>query len=152
GGWLMRFSQGLSRRANSVNPLGAECGDGAAAIAAAEPLYHAHGLPTIFRVPSIVDPALDRALAARGYSAEGESCVLYAAIGAVSAVADPAVQLLPRPDTGWLAAMAALQGHTAAQGATYRRIVDAIAIPARFALLEIDGAPAALAYGALHDG
>jgi len=65
GNWLMRFSAGLSRRANSVNPLRPEGVDLAAAITAAEALYRAQGQPTIFRVPSIVDPALDRELAAR---------------------------------------------------------------------------------------
>ena len=48
--------------------------------------------------------------------------------------------------------MARLQGHTLAHRAIYRRIVGAIAIPARFALLIVDGLPAALAYGAIHDG
>ncbi len=153
--WLLRFSAGLSRRANSVNPLGPECAGIAAAIAAAEALYRAQGLPTIFRVPSVVDAALDRELAARSYTSEGESCVLYGAIDALelgAAGADPAVRLLPSPEAEWLRAMARLQGHTAAQRAIYRRIVGAIAIPARFALLMVDGAPAALAYGAIHDG
>ena len=152
GGWLMRFAAGLSRRANSVNPLDPECAGIAAAIAAAEALYRAQGLPTIFRVPSIVDPALDRALAMRGYASEGESCVLYGAIDQLAAAADPAVRLLSSPEDEFLAAMAALQGHSRAQSEIYRRIVDAIALPARFALLAIDGTPAALAYGALHDG
>jgi len=152
GQWLLRFSAGLSRRANSVNPLRPECAGIAAAITAAEALYRAQGLPTIFRVPSIVDPALDRELRARGYTAEGESCVLYGAIDALVAAADPAVQLLRSPEAEWLRAMAGLQGHTPAQRAIYRRIVRAIAIPARFALLIVDGMPAALAYGAIHDG
>jgi N-acetylglutamate synthase len=160
GQWLMRFGEGLSRRANSVNPLRPECGDApmalgvamGAAIAAAEALYRAQGLPAIFRVPSIADPALDRELAARGYPSEGESCVLYGASDQVAAVADPGVQLLPSPEPRFLAAMAALQRHSPAQADTYRRIVGAIAIPARFALLAVDGRPAALAYGAVHDG
>src|SRR5436190_19733415 len=80
GNWLLRFSAGLSRRANSANPLRPECSDIAAAIMAAEALYRAHGLPTIFRVPSIVDPALDHEPAGRGYTSEGESCVLYGGI------------------------------------------------------------------------
>src|SRR5713101_7055348 len=152
GNWLLRFSAGLSRRANSVNPLRSDCPQIAAAITAAEALYRAQTLPTIFRVPSIADLALDRELAARGYTSEGESCVLYGAIGTVAAVPDPAVRLLRSPEAEWLTAMAALQGHTAAQSAIYRRIVGAIAIPARFALLMVDGVPAALAYGAVHDG
>jgi GNAT superfamily N-acetyltransferase len=152
--WLLRFSAGLSRRANSVNPLGAECAGITAAIAAGEALYRAHGLPTIFRVPSIADAALDRELAARSYTGEGESCVLYGAIDQLNlgAPADPAVRLLTAPEAEWLRAMARLQGQRAAQSAIYRRIVGAIAVPARFALLTVDGAPAALAYGAIHDG
>jgi len=151
-GWLLRFAEGLSRRANSLNPLGPECRDPAAALAVAERLYRAQGLPTIVRVPSIADPALDREAAERGYTREGESCVLYAGIGAVAAFADPGVELLSAPTAGWLAAMAKLQRHTRAQRGTYRRIVGAIAIPVRFALIRADGAPAALAYGAVHDG
>lgn len=152
GDWLLRFGDGLTRRANSANPLRAECAGIAAAIAAAEPLYRAQGQPTIFRVPSIVDAALDRDLAARRYTSEGESCVLYGAIDKLAAAADPAVTLWPSPEAEWLTAMAALQGHTQAQAAIYRRIVGAIAIPARFARLAIDGVPGALAYGAIHDG
>src|ERR1700693_1940552 len=152
GTWLMRFSEGFSRRANSVNPLRAEYHDLAAAIAAGPPLYHAQGLPTIFRVPSIVDPAVDHELTSLGYTAEGESCVLHGAIDSVAAAGDPEVRLHPNPNSEWLAAMAALQGHTNEQSAIYRRIVGAIAVPTRFALLAIDGEPAALAYAALHDG
>jgi ribosomal protein S18 acetylase RimI-like enzyme len=152
GTWLMRFSAGLSRRANSINPLRAEYHDLAAAIAAGPRLYRAQELPTIFRVPSIVDPAVDDGLAAHGYTAEGESCVLHGALDSLAAAADVEVQLHPGPTPEWLDAMAALQGHSAEQSAIYRRIVGAIAVPARFALLAIDGEPAALAYGALHDG
>jgi ribosomal protein S18 acetylase RimI-like enzyme len=152
GNWLFRFSEGLSRRANSVNPLHPQCGDTAVAIAAGEALYHTQGLPVIFRVSSIVDPALDLELAARGYTSEGDSCVLYGAIDGLAAALDPAVRLWPSPEAEWLAAMARLQGHTPAQGAIYRRIVGAVALPARFALLAEGGAPVGLAYGAVHDG
>ena len=48
GDWLLRFSAGLSRRANSVNPLRPDRADSAAAIEAAEALYRVQGLPTIF--------------------------------------------------------------------------------------------------------
>src|SRR5436190_13668485 len=82
GNWLLRFSAVLSRRANSANPLRRECSDIAAAIMAAEALYRAQRLPTIFRVPWLVEPALDLELAERGYGSEGESCVLYGAIDA----------------------------------------------------------------------
>lgn len=152
GDFLLRFAAGLSRRANSANPLCAEPREIAAAIDAAEQLYHLQQQPAIFRVPFIVGPELDARLDDRGYGREGETCVLYAPIERVAAASDPEVQLLASPTPEWLAAMARLQGHSAAHAATYRGMIGAIAIPARFALLELGGEPAALAYGALHDG
>jgi ribosomal protein S18 acetylase RimI-like enzyme len=152
GGWLLRFSKGVSRRGNSVNPLRPDASDIAAVIAKSEALYQGQGQSAIFRVPSMFDPALDRELAARDYTSEGETCVLYGAIGKLGAAAEPAVQLFSAPTEEWLAGMSALQGFDAAQRDTYRRVVGAIAIPLRFALLAPDGAPAALAFGALHDG
>lgn len=152
GDWVLRFADGVSRRANSANPLRAGPRDPAAAIAAAETLFPAHGLPAIFRVPAMVAPAIDARLAARGYTAEGETATLHAGLDVVAAAADPAVAIWPRPHPDWLRAMAALQGHTRERAETYRRIVELIAIPAAFGGLRQDGRLVALAYGAVHDG
>ena len=152
GDFLLRFARGVSRRANSANPLRAEPGDIARAIGVAERLYRAQTQATIFRVPSIVDPALDGELARRGYTAEGETCVIYAPIAEVAAASDPEIELLTAPEPEWLDAMSSLQGHSREHGAIYGRIVEAIAIPACFALLRMDGQAVALAYGAMHDG
>jgi ribosomal protein S18 acetylase RimI-like enzyme len=148
-GWLLRFSEGLTRRANSANPLPPVFD---ADVPACEALYHRFGLPTIFRVLSLIDPAVDARLAQAGYSAEGESWALYGAIEDVEAVRDPEVRLLDQPTPEWFAAMAALQGHSREQAATYRRIVGQLVIPAVFATVADAGEIAALAYGALHNG
>jgi GNAT superfamily N-acetyltransferase len=149
-GWLLRFSEGLSRRANSANPLQPDHAPPDAVIEAIEALYRRQGQPAIVRVPSFLT-AIDTPLMARGYTSEGESCVLYGEMNGVAAVVDPSVELSPHASTEWLAAMAALQGHSAAHRQTYRRIVRAIAVPAAFAGLRIDGRLAALAYGAVSD-
>src|SRR5690349_9221284 len=108
GGWLLRFSEGLTRRANSANALGAladidpsDC----------EALYRRLGQPAIFRVLTLLDPSIDEQLEGRGYTAEGETCVLYGHLDAVEAAADPQIQLLMKPSVEWFAAMAALQKH-----------------------------------------
>ena len=150
-GWVLRFSEGLTRRANSANPLRGPRATGNGLIAACEALYHRRQLPTIFRLPSIIDPDLDERLGALGYGLEGESCVRYGDLTAVEATSDPDVLLLPRPSREWFAAMVALQNHGAEPRRTYRRIVGAIAIPAAFAALAADGTFVALAYGAIHD-
>jgi GNAT superfamily N-acetyltransferase len=152
GGWVLRFSGGLTRRANSANPLGIERSDPAALIVSCEALYRHHRQPTIFRLPSLIGLGVDECLAARGYSDEGHSLVLYAGCGAIPAERDSAVRLLSRPTAEWFAAMAALQGHTNRQAQLYRRIVRALAVPAAFAVLVDDGGVGALAFGAIHRG
>ena len=151
-GWVLRFSGGLTRRANSANPLGIRGRDGDTLIASCEALYQNQRLPTIFRLPSIIDPGIDARLAAEDYSAEGLSLVLHADLAAVPLVQDPDVQLLSRPTPQWFAAMARLQRHTKKQVGLYRRIVGRLAIPAAFAMFSDDLGIAALAYGAIHDG
>ena len=151
-GWVLRFSEGLTRRANSANPLRADCSCTDALIPVCEALYRRQLLPTIFRVPSIIDPDLDDRLDALGYGREGESCVLYGDIDAVASARDPEVQLSAHPTEEWFRAMRELQNHSIEQSGIYRRIVGAIVIPAAFAALAIGGEFVALAYGALHNG
>jgi N-acetylglutamate synthase len=150
--WQLHFGEGLTRRANSANPLRPDYRASEAFVAACEALYRRQGQPAIFRLPSIIDAALDRRLAVLGYTGEGETLVRYGDIAGVEALSDPAVQLFQEPSAEWFAAMAALQGHTLEQRLTYRRIVAGLGVPAAFAMLSDDGEPAALAYGALHDG
>jgi N-acetylglutamate synthase len=152
GGWVLRFSGGLTRRANSANPLGIDRADADAVIAGCEAVYRYQRLPTIFRLPSIIAPQIDGRLEALGYGSEGRSLVLHGEIGSIPAVCDPEVRLLSRPTPEWLAAMAALQRQTKRQARLYRRIVGHLAIPAAFAALADDRGIAAMAYGAIHDG
>jgi GNAT superfamily N-acetyltransferase len=157
GDWLFRFSSGVRRTANSVTPLRAPNGDLTAVITAAATLYRGQNQPVIVRLPSFLDPAIDRELAARGYSAEGESCVIEGPLDPILASAAPfegpdAVRLFPRPEPEWLAAMARLQGQSSAFHAIYRRIVASVVLPAAYALLAAEGEPVALAYAVIHRG
>ena len=150
-GWVVRFSGGLTRRANSANALCHRPADGDAFVAAVEALYRRQRQPAIYRLTSLISGDIDRRLAARGYGAEGASLVLYREF-ASPPTRDPAIRLLPRPSPAWLGAMAALQPHTEKEAARYRRIVRAVTIPAAFAVL-CDGATggaAALAFAAVH--
>ncbi len=148
-GWLLRFSGGLTRRANSANPLGPVTHE---ARHDCEALYRRQGLPTIFRLLSLIDRSVEERLAAAGYTSEGDSCVLYGDIQGIETARDPDVWLLSQATPEWFAAMAALQNHTTEQAEAYRRIVGQLAIPAAFAALSIEGEIVALAYGAIHNG
>jgi len=151
-GWVLRFSEGLTRRANSANPLHGGIGDPDGVISACEGRYRAHGLPTFFRIPSILDSAMDQRLEGRGYSVEGKSAVMHADLRRVPSQSDAAAELAAAPGAEWLGAMSLLQRHTEKKSATYAKIVTSIANPAAFVGARNDGRLAALAYGAMHDG
>ncbi len=71
-GWGARFADGLTRRANSVNPLhGGATMDGPS-LQFFENLFRGHDLPLIIRMPWLLDPVVDRGLDQLGYQAEGE--------------------------------------------------------------------------------
>src|SRR5271154_5616545 len=76
-GWMIRLAEGQTRRTNSVNVIGQGRIALAEKIETCERLYRAHGLPPLFRIRSNDDPALARALEARGYRAEDETRTLY---------------------------------------------------------------------------
>jgi ribosomal protein S18 acetylase RimI-like enzyme len=150
GDWLLRFADGFTRRSNSANPRAARIADPAADIAACARHYRDAGRPPLFRIPTLVDRAVETQLDRLGYSAEGETLTLYGPLG--NGRHDAAVEIAASPDDDWLAAMSALQERAAREAAIYARLARAVAIPAGFARLRADGATIALAYAALHDG
>ncbi len=101
-GWVMRFADGHTKRANSINPVARGTGDLRTRIAAAEADYAAAGLPPVFRITPLAEPGLDDALAARGYAAFDESLVMTGPLP--HGDADPEVTIDADPiASGWLA-------------------------------------------------
>jgi ribosomal protein S18 acetylase RimI-like enzyme len=151
-GWLLRFSGGHTRRANSVNPLGAGTRP-LEKVALAEALYARAGLPTIFRIPSFAEAGLSAVLDARGYApVEDETRVVYRDL-ARDLPRDGGAELVESaPSAEWLAAHARCNGSGAAAQQGQRDILNALAIPAVFAGVRgAGGSLAALAFGAVHD-
>jgi len=151
GDWMLRTAPGISRRSNSLNPMHGRAADIDATLAAARPHFAAEGLPTLVRVLTLLDPSVDARLEERGFTAEGETTTLYGELDASAAPAGRDIVRLSRPDDAWFQGMHALQAHSDAQAAAYRRVVHAIAVPAAFLRLTVDGEDAALAFGAVHD-
>lgn len=152
-GWLLRLGGGETRRVNSVNVLGPGARPLAEKIAWCEAVYRAQGLEPCFRIRSTDDPALEEALVARGYEAEGETCTLLMPALPEAAPDRPGIQLTPRPSPAWRAAHAGFLGTAPAAIETRRRLLDRLVLPAAFAALrDPSGVIAAVAYGAVQDG
>src|SRR5438874_6950125 len=92
--WIIRFSEGLTRRANSVNAVRPDARATGASIQLFENLFRAQGLPLIIRVTSLLDASVDQGLEKLGFTAEGESCVIYAEMAEVESKIDRAVDVL----------------------------------------------------------
>jgi len=150
GGWCLRFSEGLTRRANSANPLQGEREDSEDFIAACEDRYKAEGLPTIFRLPSLIDPAINNRLKDLGYQSESASLALHADLSRFGTVADPNITFELRPSHEWFEAMIRMQHYNEQKAAIYRRIVSSITAPAVFAVARVDGQISSLAFGAIY--
>jgi N-acetylglutamate synthase len=139
-GWVMRFSKGYTRRANSVSPLYASTKDTAEKIRVCEQAYQAQGLPVIFKLTAAsCPPDLDARLAERGYQPDAYTSVQLLDLSRGEPAADAGVTLAPVETEEWQTAFARMSKVGAERQATHRQLLDAI-LPAKcFASLSQDG-------------
>ncbi|MEK5641887.1 hypothetical protein BK138_08755 [Paenibacillus rhizosphaerae] len=114
-GWLVRYADGYTKRANSVSPIYLNPGcDVEGSIAAAERFYRDAGQPVIFKMTPYVMPSdLDERLAGRGYVQVDLSSVRILDLQRETApAADPGLHVVfrDRLDTGWLEQMSLMNG------------------------------------------
>src|SRR5690349_16828946 len=114
-GWLLRHTPGVPRRrSNSALPPGPELRP-ERTLGPVEAFYRAAGLPVSIQVsPAERQPALDAALAARGYRREAPTLVLTAPVAGVGAgAAGPAGVLIDAAaGAAWLAVYQVTSGAT----------------------------------------
>lgn len=141
-GWLLRFAEGYSKRANAASPLRPGAGLDAAGIAHVEAAFEARGIPVCFRLTGLEDPGAEAALDAAGYADHDPSLCLVADLdGRLPAV--PELVIRPAPKPAWIAAAAAAYGGEKANADRLGRIVRLIRQPAAFGTLLLDGEEAA---------
>lgn len=150
GGWRLNASLGRSMRINACWPLAAPDRDPEIALDAVEAWFVQRGLPPRFKLTDgVVAPSdLAERLSARGYAPCKETVVM---LGPTCGAGDSAVRLSTTPDATFEAVFTA----TAGDPEDGRERLDAlgrIPAPARFARLDVDGAPAAIGCGAIGGG
>lgn len=148
-GWVLRCSDGYTKRANSVTPLYESALAPAGKIAACERFYASQGLPCVFRLPSFAPPELDSLLAQRGYRELDRTLVMARPLADVAAGHDPGAAFVPLEQ--WLDAYSALAQASPAQRAGHGAILGRIAAQPGYLLLREAGAPVACGLGVLED-
>jgi GNAT superfamily N-acetyltransferase len=149
-GWILRFTDGYTKRANSVNPHFGSTLPIAEKIAHCEALYGERGLPTIFRLTPFSQPAeLEHALTEAGYETLDRSLVMAASLGRAPDLETGSALRVPSDE--WLAAFDRLRRPEPLKRTTHRRIVEAAQGTRCFTLIEQDGDPIACGLGVLVD-
>lgn len=136
-GWLLRYGEGYTGRANSVTVLQPGRAALGEKIAACEAAYAELGAPCLFRLTPLSDETLDAELAARGYDREKETVVMSCA-ALEPADEDPRISLNERPHGAWLDTHARALGLDAARRRLHARILERIALPRAFVLCRIE--------------
>jgi GNAT superfamily N-acetyltransferase len=139
-GWVLRFANGYTKRANSVNPTyPSESDDLDAKIAACEAIYGHRGLPTIFRLTSFgAPPSLDETLAGRGYRVLDPTLVM-----ARDCSEPGAPPLRTHALEEWLAIYSRFAGVALDAHGNHAAMLAKIPGTPSFATLESDGRPVA---------
>jgi len=160
-GWRLRYTDGVTRRANSVWPnVNTHTMPLADKLAAVEAFYKARTLPSRYQICPVAQPAeLDNALSERGYAAVARTAVQTAAATTILANTSPlrhhpefAVEVSETFDEGWFAAYGSFAEEDRTGFAIRRTILQRIVPSTGFALLQIGDQPAAVGLGVVEDG
>ncbi len=147
-GWMLRFAEGCTKRANSVNAKSPIQGDLPEAVSYCESFYKARGLPAIFRLLSFVDdPALDLYLAGAGYDYIDPSLVLCQSLDGASTITTDSLSV---DRASWLDVYDEISGVDSKKRAIHARMLAMVPSPSLFAVLEHQGEPVACGLGVIH--
>jgi GNAT superfamily N-acetyltransferase len=154
-GWILRFSKGYTKRANSVNPLCPSTIDTQEKIAYCEAQYKTYGLTPIFRITPFAPDDLDPMLEARGYEKIDTTLILHRDLGQnVAAISESRETVFSGRvhETfldDWLPIYCRFKSSPLEKHQTHREILEAIPGQCYYATLTAGDDPVACALGVL---
>lgn len=160
-GWVLRFSKGYTKRANSVNALYPSAIDTQEKVACCEAQYTARELRPIFRITPFAPADLDAILETRGYERIDTTLVLHLDlsqdVATISKSREPdsssvfSDQARATPLDDWLPTYCRLKSSPLEEHQTHREILETIPSRCHYASLAVSGEAVACALGVLED-
>jgi len=152
-GWVLRFSKGYTKRANSANALYPSAIDTREKVAFCEAQYKARDLRPIFRITPFAPADLDGILEARGYELIDTTLVLARDVAAISKSRGPHSKLQDQVHQesldDWLPIYCRLKSAPLEAHQTHREILEAIPGRCLYASLTVSGETVSCALGVL---
>ena len=148
-GWLVRFAQGYTKRANSVTPLYPSLLPAEEKIVWCEHLYQENQLSTIFRLLSFSQESqtLDQLLAHRGYHTLDRTLVWSLTLPSELVTKNTALRAISLTD--WLPIYAQWSNRYTELQHVHRELLERILFPVLFAVLYQQGTAVACGLGVL---
>jgi len=150
-GWVLRFSEGYTKRANSISPLYASTLDLEQKIKVCEELYARRGLPAVYKLTPFAQPAhLDGLLEKMGYAMSDTISVQTLDLDRVTEEPwNRSAEISESFTADWLDAYGALSGVLPEHRSVLERMLANIQTPAACVSLRLDGRVAACGMGVL---
>ena len=124
-GWVLRFANGYTKRANSINPLYASANHVEEKIQFCEEVYRRNDLPVVFKMTPAAHPEnLDEMLADRGYEVDSPTSVQTMELR--DADSPPDEKLDATLTDEWLAAFCRMSGISDERKPTLRQMLTSI--------------------------
>src|SRR5512139_3306968 len=152
-GWVIRFANGYTKRANSVNPLYPSTIDLEEKIAFCESLYREQKLDVVYKLtPASCPENLDEILEAKGYKKDSATSVQLFDLGSSIISLAPSVTVEESLSQQWLEAFCRMSAVDGQKRDALQRILTSI-VPRRcFILLILNGKVIAAGLGVLQAG
>ncbi|QPC83455.1 GNAT family N-acetyltransferase [Phototrophicus methaneseepsis] len=154
-GWLLRFADGYTGRANSVNPLEGGDMDLHTKIDYCEARYDQEGMATLFRLTDIYQPVeLEEELIKRGYQRRIDAPVgIYTAPVTVSPITiNTTIKTFSQPEMNWLQPYTMLAGTPSRAVPTLQNMLNRIEDETCFAIIQQGEETLAAGMGVYKDG
>ena len=148
-GWLLRFADGYTKRANSVNPIYKSTLNMDEKIAHCEAIYRQMGLPPVFRLTPLAQAELDSALAGHAYQQLHPTRVLTRNLINWDPPDSPDSTLRELPLEQWMGVFSEISGSLVEKQPAHAQILRNIINPYLTAALEISGVWVACGLGVL---
>lgn len=148
-GWLLRFANGYTKRANSVMPVYRSVLDVDEKIDHCEEVYRQMGLPPVFRLTPLAEENLDVVLAGRGYQKLDPTRVMILDLAAWEASSLPKTPCRELPLEQWMGVFSEISGSLVEKQPAHAEILRGILSPYIMTALEISGRWVACGLGVL---
>jgi GNAT superfamily N-acetyltransferase len=153
GGWLIRFAEGYTKRANSANFLYPSTTPVEELVPWCEQLFAARELPPTFRLVDRVETsAMDRLLHERGYQTIDPSVVLHCPIEQLQLPCDASGNFRKLSLDEWMPVHAAASRAGGRVQVAHRRLLERITLPRVLGAVVVEGQPAACGMGVVDRG